>query len=313
MRILVTGANGYLGRAVVDHLVSAGHEPIAMVRSERTPLPVETRTSDLLDELSLRRALHQIDAVVHLAGLTRARESTIDPLPYFRVNTGGTVALLNAMEDAGVARLIFASTGSVYGTPDRQPMTENLPDMPPHPYAASKLAAELAIEAQASTGRLSATVLRLMNVAGGLDPDPTRLVPRALAAAFEHSRLNVNGAGEAVRDYLHIQDAAAAFSACLEKAPPPEELERYIIGSGHGTRVLDVVSAVEDCTGRRVEVAHRPPVPEPAVLIGDPSRAMSELSWSPHRSDIQTIVRDAVRHRDVAIGVTDGNAGPQTA
>lgn len=313
MRILVTGANGYLGRAVVDHLVSAGYEPIGMVRTERTSLPVETRTSDLLDEISLRKALHEIDAVVHLAGLTRARESTVDPLPYFRVNTSGTVALLDAMEEAGVARLIFASTGAVYGNPDRQPMTEDLPDMPPHPYAASKLAAELAIGAQARTGRLSATVLRLMNVAGGADPDPTRLVPRALAAAFDRSRLDVNGGGEAVRDYVHIQDAAAAFSACLEKTPPSAELERYIIGSGHGASVLDVVSAVENCTGRRVELAHRPPAPEPAALIGDPSRAMSELSWSPHRSDIQTIVRDAVRHRDVGTGVTEGSTGPQTA
>lgn len=280
-----------------------------MLRTERTSLPVEVRISDLLDEISLRRALHEIDAVVHLAGLTRARESTVDPLVYFRINTGGTVALLNAMEDAGVTCLIFASTGAVYGTPGRQPMTEELPDAPPHPYAASKLAAELAIEAQARTGRLSATILRLMNVAGGFDPDPTRLVPRALAAAAEYSKLEVNGDGKAVRDYLHIQDAAAAFGACLEKPQPTGEAERYIIGSGQGASVLDVVSAVENCTGRRVELLHRPPAPEPAVLIGDPSKARSELSWSPHRSDIQTIVRDAVRHRDAATGVTDGSRG----
>ncbi|WP_280461609.1 NAD-dependent epimerase/dehydratase family protein [Nocardia carnea] len=310
MRILVTGANGYLGRAVVDRLISAGHEPVAMVRTERTLLPVEVRISDLLDENSLRRALNEIDAVVHLAGLTRARESTVDPLSYFRVNTGGTVALLDAMEDAGVARLVFASTGAVYGTPDHQPMTEELPDAPPHPYAASKLAAELAIEAQVRTGRLSATILRLMNVAGGFDSDPTRLVPRALAAAAEYSKLEVNGDGKAVRDYLHLQDAATAFGACLEKPPPLGETERYIIGSGHGTSVLDVVSAVENCVGRRVELVHRPPAPEPAVLIGDPSRAMSALSWSPHRSDIHTIVQDAARHRDAATGVTEGSSGP---
>ncbi|WP_280438429.1 NAD-dependent epimerase/dehydratase family protein [Nocardia carnea] len=310
MRILVTGANGYLGRAVVDRLVSVGHEPVAMVRTERTALSVEIRVSDLLDESSLQRALHEIDAVVHLAGLTRARESTGDPLIYFRVNTGGTIALLSAMENAGVARLIFASTGAVYGTPDHQPMTEELPDAPPHPYAASKLAAELAIESQARTGRLSATILRLMNVAGGFDPDPTRLVPRALAAAAEHSRLEVNGDGKAVRDYLHIQDAAAAFGACLDKAPPPGEAERYIIGSGHGTSVLDVVSAVENYTGRRIDLVHRPPAPEPAVLVGDPSKAVSELSWSPHRSDIQTIVRDAAGHRDAARGVIFGSSGP---
>ncbi|MEU1962481.1 NAD-dependent epimerase/dehydratase family protein [Nocardia sp. NPDC019255] len=292
MRVLVTGANGYLGRAVVELLAGAGHEPIAMVRARGSALRAVTRVADLLDEAGLREALEGVEAVCHLAGLTRARESTADPLGYFRVNTGGTVALLDAMAAAGVSRIVFASTGSIYGTPERQPMTEGLPDAPPHPYAASKLAAEWAISSQAGAGRLSATVLRLTNVAGGADPDPTRLVPRAFAAAMNGSALEVNGDGSAVRDYLHIADAAAAFVACVESMPPNGEWRRYLIGSGRGSSILDVVAAVERQTGRRIRLTHRPPAPEPAALISDPTKATNELPWRPRHSDIETIVRD---------------------
>jgi UDP-glucose 4-epimerase len=291
VRVLVTGANGYLGRAVVHLLSRAGHEPIAMVRKPISPSQTAARIADLLDDAALREALDGAEAVCHLAGLTRARESMTEPLRYFRVNTGGTVALLEAMSAAGVSRIVFASTGSIYGTPERQPMTESLPDAPPHPYAASKLAAEWALHAQAGTGRLSAAVLRLMNVAGGADPDPTRLIPRTFAAALNGSALEVNGDGSAVRDYLHIDDAAAAFVACLERTPPGG-FERYLIGSGQGSSILDVVAAVEQQTGRRIQLIHRPPAPEPAALVSDPAKAAAELGWYPRHSELARIVRD---------------------
>jgi UDP-glucose 4-epimerase len=291
VRVLVTGANGYLGRAVVHLLSTAGHEPIAMVRKRSSPSQTAARVADLLDDAALREALDGAEAVCHLAGLTRARESMTEPLRYFRVNTGGTVALLEAMSAAGVSRIVFASTGSIYGTPERQPMTESLPDAPPHPYAASKLAAEWALHAQAGTGRLSAAVLRLMNVAGGADPDPTRLIPRTFAAALNGSALEVNGDGSAIRDYLHIDDAAAAFVACLEKTPPGR-FERYLIGSGQGSSILDVVAAVEQQTGRRIQLIHRPPAPEPAALVSDPAKAAAELGWYPRHSELESIVRD---------------------
>ncbi|MEU1550560.1 NAD-dependent epimerase/dehydratase family protein [Nocardia sp. NPDC005745] len=291
MRVLVTGANGYLGRAVVHLLSRAGHEPIAMVRKRISPSQTAARVADLLDDAALREALDGAEAVCHLAGLTRARESMTEPLRYFRVNTGGTISLLEAMAAAGVSRIVFASTGSIYGTPERQPMTESLPDAPPHPYAASKLAAEWALHAQAGTGRLSVAVLRLMNVAGGADPDPTRLIPRTFAAAMNGSALEVNGDGSAVRDYLHIDDAAAAFAACLEKTPPGG-FSRYLIGSGQGSSVLDVVAAVEQQTGRRIQLIHRPPAPEPAALVSDPAKAAAELGWYPRHSELESIVRD---------------------
>lgn len=295
MRVLVTGANGYVGRAVVASLRGHGHEPVAMVRAPGKTISgaTATRIADLLDGGSLRLALQGVDAVCHLAGLTRARESIDNPLRYFQVNTAGTIALLDAMNHAGVQRIVFASTGSIYGTPDRQPMNEDLPAAPPHPYASSKLAAEFAIEAQCGTGNLAAVIVRMLNVAGGADPDPTRLVPRALAAARGESVLAVNGDGSAVRDYLHIADAADAFVACLDHLPRAGHAITYNIGSGSGSSVAEVIAAVERITGQRVSVEHRPAVAEPRVLVSDPSKAIEGLEWSPRHSDIDAIIRDA--------------------
>ncbi|MFF2551584.1 NAD-dependent epimerase/dehydratase family protein [Nocardia sp. NPDC058058] len=297
MKVLVTGASGYVGRAVVGALRTAGHEPVAMVRAARAEIDgaAEVREAELLDAEGLRRAVSGVDAVCHLAGLGLARESVADPLPYFRVNTGGTVALLEAMAEEGVLRIVLASTGSIYGSPEVQPMGEWTPDAPPHPYAASKLAAEFAVAAQARTGVLGAVVVRLLNVAGGADPEPTRLIPRVLAAARDGEVLRINGDGGAVRDYLHIADAAAAFAACVERCPEPGVDTRYIIGSGCGTSILDVIAAAERVTGRTVRRIHGPAAPEPGVLIGDPNKAIAELGWRPSHSGIDEIVADTWR------------------
>ncbi|WP_063037051.1 NAD-dependent epimerase/dehydratase family protein [Nocardia pseudovaccinii] len=288
MRVLVTGAAGYLGTAVVSALRETGHDAVAMVRAERPNIvhASEIRVADLLDPAALRRAVDGVDAVCHLAGLTRVRESMTDPLRYFGVNTVGTIALLDAMASAEVPRLVFASTGAIYGDVGGRPITEELPDDPPHPYASSKLAAEKAVEAHDG----AAVVLRLLNVAGGRDPDPTRLIPRVFSAAARNEPLAINGDGTTVRDYVHVTDAANAFVAGLEHLPPPGVTERYVIGSGRGTSVRQVVAAVEKVSGRRVALIHRPAVPEPSSLVADPAKAMDQLCWMSKCSGIEAIV-----------------------
>ena len=298
MRVLVTGATGYLGRASLAELGRLGLDPVAMVRGPAADhagadLGAEIRRADLTDPASLGPALRGVDAVCHLGGLVRARESLADPLGYFALNTAGTVNLLVAMADSGVSGLVFASTAAVYGTPAVQPMTEELPDAPPHPYAASKLAAEQAIGWQARTGALRATVLRLFNLAGGDDPDSTRIIPRALAAATGRGpALEINGDGRATRDFVHVVDAASALVAAVRALPPAGQARRYNIGSGVGSSVTDVVAAVETVTGRDVPVVHRPPAPEPPVLVSDSSLARAELGWRPTWSALHDIVAD---------------------
>lgn len=299
MRVLVTGAGGYVGGAVVRALLDAGYEPIAVLRDAAGQVPdgVERRIADVRDATAVGAAVRGVDAVCHLAGLAQARESWHRPLDYFETNVAGTIAVLRAMDRAGVRSLVFASTASIYGTPAQQPMSELLPDDVPHPYASSKAAAESILAWQAGQAGLSVAVLRLFNAAGGNDPDPTRIVPRVLAAAATGGPLGVNGDGSAVRDYMHVEDAGAAFLAALKNPVTAGTARRFNIGSGVGSSVMDVVAAAERATGRTIEVEHGPPAEESRVLVSDPARAREELGWRALRSGLDVIVRDAWRAR----------------
>jgi UDP-glucose 4-epimerase len=310
VRVLVTGAGGYVGGAVLRALLAAGHEPVAHVRREphRVPAGVPVCVGDLCDlgadggGAGLVELLAGVDGVCHLAGLTRPRESWQRPLDYFAVNVGGTVALLRAMEAAGAARLVFASTAACYGSPACQPMAEQLPDDPPHPYASSKVAAESAIGWEARRRPLSAVVLRLFNAAGGAGPGPGGLIPRVLAVAAGRSpEIAVNGDGGVVRDYLYVADAAAAFVAALERTPPPGTVRRYNIGSGVGSSIAEVVTTAVRVTGRPIPVRHQPPAAEPARLVCDPALARAELGWRPRHPDLESVLREAWRD----LGVPD--------
>lgn len=206
MLVLVTGASGYLGRAVVGCLAAAGHH-------------VRPLAGDLLAPDSLAPAVAGVDAVIHLAARTRVRESFEDPVRYYQVNVTGALNLLGVL--AGGTRFVFASTASVYGTPASQPISEDCPTDPANSYAASKAAAESAIGWACEPGRIAATTLRLFNLAGATggrgDPDPTRILPRAIAAATGTlPHVDINGTGATIRDYVHVTDAAAAFVLALD-------------------------------------------------------------------------------------------------
>ncbi|WP_328406850.1 NAD-dependent epimerase/dehydratase family protein [Nocardia sp. NBC_00403] len=292
----MTGANGYLGAAVAAALRDSGYDVVGLIHRDRSRVPdgMPVRSADLLDPGSLRAAVRGMDVVCHLAGLTRVRESFTDPERYFDVNAAGTVALLRAMESEGVGAMVFASTAAIYGAPEQQPMHEDLPDNPPHPYAASKQAAEQAIEAESRTGRLAAVILRLFNIAGGPDPDSTRILPRILAtAAGDSPALTLNGDGSSVRDYVHIADAARTFGAAIATMPSHGMCVRYNIGSGVGTSVRQLIDVASQVTGRDIPIEHRPAVAEPPRLVSDSGRARRELNWTATTSEIGSIVHEA--------------------
>lgn len=301
MRVLVTGAAGYVGHAVGLRLVAAGHQVSGLIRSTaREPAPgVRPVIGDLLDPYGLQAVLDEpYDAVCHLAALTRVRDSFADPAGYFTANVQGTVNLLRALPSQ-TSRMVYGSTAAVYGTPDRQPIPETQTPDPTSPYGASKLAAEQLVRFHARTGAISATVLRTFNVAGSAggrpDPDLTRLIPKALSvAAGDAPRLEINGDGAAVREYLHVDDLAAAHVRALgdlEGAPAGRD-RTYNVGTGAGTSVLEVIAAVEEVTARPVPTVRRPPRPEPPLLVCDARAIRRDLGWRPVRSALREIIAD---------------------
>ncbi|NKZ06921.1 NAD-dependent epimerase/dehydratase family protein [Actinomadura latina] len=290
MRILVTGAAGYIGYAVGRRLVAAGHEVDGLVRRDaELPGGVRAVRGDLLVPDGLPRGPY--DGVCHLAALTRVRESFERPLRYFAANVQGTVNLLEAV---AADRIVFGSTAAVYGTPERQPIPETAATAPASPYGASKLAAEQAVRYHARTGAAGAVVLRTFNVAGSvdgrIDPDETRLIPKALAvAAGRAPHIDINGDGLAVREYLHVDDLAAAYVRALEAVRPGED-RVYNVGSGIGTAVHEVVAAVGRATRRPVPARRRPARPEAPVLVCDATAIRAELGWRPERSALPEII-----------------------
>jgi len=301
MRVLATGATGFVGRAVVRQLAADGHSVVGFARTSRS-CPCELRTGDILDQAALEDAVKGVDAVCHLAALTLVRRSFEEPVRFFRVNVGGTLNLLDAMKaeaqrSGRTLRLVFASTGAVYGAPDIQPISEAQAPAPGSPYSASKLAAEAAIGYQAALGGISAVTLRTFNVAGAVDcygdPDTSRIIPKALlVAAGQAECLSMNGNGSAVRDYTHVGDLARAFGAALDSAGPAGH-RVYNVGSGAGVSVREVIEAAERITGRPVPVRWGAPANEPRELRADISRIRAELGWQPVMSGLETIVADA--------------------
>lgn len=299
MRVLVTGAAGFLGHAVTAALARHGHQPVAFLRPGRRTPPgaVAVRRGDVLAPAAVRAAVTGIDGVCHLAARTRVRDSLTDPLPYWQTNVVGTLNLLDALAERDrPVSLILASTAGVYGTPEHQPITEDAPTLPQGPYGAGKLAADQAAANVAATGALGAISLRAFNVAGAAggmaDPDRTRLIPKVLAVqAGLAPEVVINGDGSAVRDFVHVLDMAEAFVLALG-ACVSGQWRAYNVGSGHRTRVLDVLRAAEDVTGRRVPVRHRPPANEPPILLADSTRIRHDLGWTPRNSDLMTILTD---------------------
>lgn len=311
MRVLVTGAYGFVGGAVVRRLAERGHEVVALTRRaagdragrEAVAHVGHVVEADIRDEPALTAALrgiHGVQGVCHLAALTRVRESFERPAEYRAVNAGGTVSLLNALAAASdgpyVPTVVMASTAAVFGAPERQPIGEDVVAAPGNPYGASKLAAEEAVRAGAATGAIRAVSLRCFNISGSVngigDADDTRIIPKALAvAAGRYPHLEMNGDGSAVRDFVHVDDVARAYVMALE-ADRAAPYRVYNVGAT-AANMREIVAAVERVTGRAVPVVHRPPQPEAPRLVADISRIGSELGWKAERSDLDTMVGDA--------------------
>jgi UDP-glucose-4-epimerase GalE len=317
VKVLVTGGAGYIGSHAVRELRDAGHavtvlDDLSYGHGEAVPHDVPLIDADLADAAALRRGLEGADAVIHFAGLLSVAESVRDPASYYRVNVVKGLALLDAMNAAGVRRIVFSSTCAVYGVPVRVPIDEDHPQDPINSYGATKRAFERALIDFARAGLLRAVALRYFNAAGchpdgslGEDHHPeVHLIPLAVDAALGRGPgLQIHGDdydtpdGTCVRDYIHVQDLARAHVAALS-LDGGDPFQAFNLGTGRGRSVREVVTAVERVTGRPVKVTAGPRRPgDPPALVAQPDRVRAALGFTPQWHDLEAIVETAARWR----------------
>ena len=310
-RLVVTGGAGYVGSVCSKVLLEAGHS-VTIVDNFSTgnrdavadgATLVEGDINDVIDDVL---AADPVDGVIHFAARSLVGESVEKPDEYWRDNVGTTLKLLNSMRDHNMTNLVFSSTAATYGEPERVPITEDMPTAPTNAYGATKLAIDYAITSYATAFGLGATSLRYFNVAGAYGDlgenhaTETHLIPLVLQVAqgtrekiFMYGDDWPTADGTCVRDYIHIRDLADAHLLALESNAPGKH-RIFNLGSGDGYSVKEVIEACRRVTGHEIpaEVAPRR-AGDPATLIASSQRAKDELGWSPTRTDLDQIVRDA--------------------
>ena len=322
MRILVTGGAGYVGSVSVEALIDAGHEVIVVDNMSTGRPTADLAGAELVEASYVGRPIianlmhyYRIDAVLHCGARSLVGESIKDPAPYFRENVGGGVALLEAMRDAGVNRLVISSTAAVYGVPESSPISEDAPLRPINPYGESKRSLEAAAGWFARAYGMRVASLRYFNVAGasarnGEHHDPeTHLIPNVLTAASGGPRLTMFGSdyptadGTPIRDYVHVVDLADAHRLALEATAPGDSRSDapliLNLGSGEGFSVREVIAAAERALGRTVPLVEAPRREgDPPVLVASIERAKAVLEWAPARSSLEEMIGSAWAERE---------------
>jgi len=322
--VLVTGGTGYIGSHACVALLEAGYDVVALDNLSNSKRAVVDRVGEIsgrslkFDEIDLlnRDALekffseHKPSAVIHFAGFKAVGESTEQPLRYWHNNVGGTVVLLQVMAEAGVRKLVFSSSCTVYGAPRQLPVGEDTPLTAVNPYGQTKLAIEkMLVDLQSSDPDWNISILRYFNPVGahpsgmiGEDPlgIPNNLMPFITQVAVgQRERLAVFGNdydtpdGTCIRDYIHVLDLVDGHLKALEWLESDPGLGVHNLGTGQGQSVLEVVTAFERATGIKIahDIVDRRPGDSIAVYA-DPSLANRELGWRATR-DIETMCADA--------------------
>jgi UDP-glucose 4-epimerase len=317
MRVLVTGGAGYIGSVVAEVLLARGHavsvyDDLSEGHRDAVPEGARLLEGDLLDRARLAAALAEArpEAVVHMAAVCQVGESVADPAKYYRVNVAGGLALLDAMREARVGRLVFSSTAAVYGEPVRQPIDEDEPAAPSNPYGESKLAFERALAWYAGAYGLRAVSLRYFNAAGasaraGERHDPeSHLIPLVLqAAAGRRPGVTIHGDdyatrdGTCLRDYVHVLDLADAHVLALGALADGAPSASYNLGcGGDGFTVREVIDTARRVTGRPIAVTIGPRRPgDPPTLVAASTRIRRALGWTPRHPDLPAIIASAWR------------------
>lgn len=316
--ILVTGGAGYIGSHAVLALKRAGYGIIVLDNLEyghrefvEDILKVELVVGDIGDRLLLDKvfATRNIAAVMHFAAYIAVGESVSDPAKYYRNNVDGMLTLLEAMVAADVKQVVFASTCSIFGEPKQVPMTEDHPQDPINPYAATKWMGERMLADFDSAYGLQSVVFRFFNACGanpegliGEDHTPeTHLIPLVLLTALgKRASISIYGTdydtpdGTCLRDYIHVSDLANAYVLGVEYLLEGGKSEVFNLGNGNGFSVREVIETAKQVTGRDfkvVECDRRSG--DPSILVGSSEKAHKILGWSPKYPDISQIISHA--------------------
>jgi UDP-glucose 4-epimerase len=315
MKILVTGGAGYIGShtcvemlqagydlVVVDNLCNSKEESLKRVQAI-TGKTLHFYKIDLLDQEALDSIFAQesVQAVVHFAGLKAVGESVGIPLRYFHNNVTGTLILLETMKKHGVRDLVFSSSATVYGDPQKVPVLEDFPLSATNPYGRSKLMIEdILRDLYRAEPEWNLGILRYFNPVGahpsgriGEDPNgiPNNLMPYVAQVAIgRHPFVRVWGNdyptpdGTGVRDYIHVVDLAMGHIKALEKLEKKPGLVTYNLGTGQGYSVMEVIAAFEKACGKPIPYKIFPRRPgDAAICYADPGKANHEMGWYARR------------------------------
>ena len=312
--ILVTGGAGYIGSHCCRALTAAGYHPVVydnFSTGHRSFVTGSLVPGDLADGSALARAFAQYRfvAVMHFAASSLVSESVADPQKYYLNNVAGTLSLLNAMREAGCDRLVFSSTGAVYGNADSRALPETYPCAPINPYGSTKLMIERILADYRGAYGLGSFCLRYFNASGAdasveigeLRANETHLIPRAMMALQGHvADFAVFGDdydtpdGTAIRDYIHVTDLAAAHVLALKQLMQGHRGGAFNLGTGSGLSVREILTAIAAETGRDVPHVVKPRRQgDPTYLVADPDAARETLQFKPSHSDLATIIRTA--------------------
>jgi UDP-glucose-4-epimerase GalE len=318
--ILVTGGAGFIGSHAAKALAAAGFLPVVLDDLSRGHTHAvkwgPVISANIADSSLVRRIIekHDIKAVLHFAASAYVGESMSAPRTYFLNNVRNTLNFLEAVADSSVNQIVFSSTCATYGIPESLAVGEEHPQRPVNPYGESKLFVERVLHWYAQAYGLRWVILRYFNAAGadpqgeiGEQHDPeTHLVPRVIQAALGRlPEIEIFGNdydtpdGTAVRDYVHVSDLADAHVLALQHLLGGGPNCALNLGTGRGHSVREVIDTVEKLTGRKVRVRIRPRREgDPPVLVARSSRAMELLDWFPRQSNLETIVRTALRWQE---------------
>lgn len=315
--VLVTGGAEYIGSHVCKALAAAEMQPICFDNLSRGnewavkwgPLEV----GDITDERRIIEVIkaHNPVAVLHFAALAYVEESLLKPEEYYRVNVGGSSALLRAMEICGVHKIVFSSSCATYGEAVKIPIREDHPQKPVSPYGRTKLIVEQMLKDFENAHGLNWVALRYFNVAGA-DPDgeigeshdpETHLIPNVIRSVDEDdTTFNLYGAdfdtldGTAVRDFIHVSDLADAHVQALLYLLEGNQSIALNLGAAKGHSVREVLILVERHTNSKINVEFQPKrIGDPPYLIAESNLAQKLLGWEPRRSDMETIIDTALK------------------